>query len=155
MTVYAVCLIRNRCRSEAIKLGMEVHYRNNTEERNAQNYICLLLITFENVHCRILANLKFMTMRQFCLTSIHIIAYNTDRLHLRYFKFQNYLAKAKPNEYESPHHLKMFQARSYHVLVAVIFFLGATSSSGSGSAHYRGFTITFRHTILGRTPLDE
>ena len=27
--------------------------------------------------------------------------------------------------------------------------------SGPGSAHYRGFTITFRHTTLMRTPLDE
>ena len=27
--------------------------------------------------------------------------------------------------------------------------------SRPGPSHYRGFTITFRHTILGRTPLDE
>jgi len=27
--------------------------------------------------------------------------------------------------------------------------------SGSGPSHYRGFTITLRHTTLGRTPLDE
>jgi hypothetical protein len=27
--------------------------------------------------------------------------------------------------------------------------------SGPGLSHYRGFTITLRHTTLGRTPLDE
>jgi len=32
---------------------------------------------------------------------------------------------------------------------------GATAPSGPGPPHYRGFTITFRHTTLGRTPLDE
>jgi len=30
----------------------------------------------------------------------------------------------------------------------------ATAPSAPGS-HYRGFTITLRHTTLGRTPLDE
>jgi hypothetical protein len=35
------------------------------------------------------------------------------------------------------------------------FFHGATAPSGHGPPHYRGFTITFRHTTLGRTPLDE
>jgi hypothetical protein len=37
------------------------------------------------------------------------------------------------------------------------FFLssGATAPSGPGPPHYRGFTITLRHTTLGRTPLDE
>jgi hypothetical protein len=32
---------------------------------------------------------------------------------------------------------------------------GATAPSGPGSPHCRGFTITLRHTSLGRTPLDE
>jgi hypothetical protein len=31
----------------------------------------------------------------------------------------------------------------------------ATAPLGSGPPHYRGFTITFRHSTLGRTPLDE
>jgi hypothetical protein len=35
------------------------------------------------------------------------------------------------------------------------FFHGATAPSGPGPPHCRGFTITFRHTALGRTPLDE
>jgi hypothetical protein len=35
------------------------------------------------------------------------------------------------------------------------FFHGATASSGPGPPHYRGLTITLRHTTLGRTPLDE
>jgi hypothetical protein len=38
----------------------------------------------------------------------------------------------------------------------LIFFPnGATDPSGSGPPQYRGFTITLRHTTLGRTPLDE
>ena len=32
---------------------------------------------------------------------------------------------------------------------------GATASGGPRSPHYRGLTITLRHTTLGRTPLDE
>ena len=35
------------------------------------------------------------------------------------------------------------------------FFCATTGSSGPRSPHYRVFTITFRHTTLGRTPLDE
>ena len=31
----------------------------------------------------------------------------------------------------------------------------AKAPSGWGPPHYRGFTITLRHTILGRTPQDE
>jgi hypothetical protein len=115
VTVYAVCLIRNRCRSEAVKWGMEVHYRNNIAESNAQNYICLILITFENVHCRILVNLKLITMRQFCLTSIHIIGYHTDRLHFWYFKFQNYWQTQNPMS-------------TNHQITSECFKLGATMS---------------------------
>jgi hypothetical protein len=34
------------------------------------------------------------------------------------------------------------------------FFDGATAPRGPGPPHYRGFTITLRHTTLGRTALD-
>ena len=34
-------------------------------------------------------------------------------------------------------------------------FHGTTVLSGQGSPHYRGFTITLRHTTLRRTPLVE
>jgi hypothetical protein len=34
-------------------------------------------------------------------------------------------------------------------------FCGATPHSGPGPPHYRGFTITLRHTTLGKTPLDK
>jgi hypothetical protein len=30
-----------------------------------------------------------------------------------------------------------------------------TAPSGPGPPHYRGFTLTLRHTTVGRTPLDE
>jgi len=33
--------------------------------------------------------------------------------------------------------------------------LGSTAPSGLGASHYRGFTITDRHTTFGRNPLDE
>jgi len=33
------------------------------------------------------------------------------------------------------------------------FCHGAKAPSGSGPRHYRGFTITLRHSTLGRTPL--
>ena len=37
-----------------------------------------------------------------------------------------------------------------------IFFLhGTTAALGPGPPRYLGFTITLRHTTLGRTPLDE
>ena len=39
-------------------------------------------------------------------------------------------------------------------LPSVFFFHGATAPSGSGP-HFRGFTITLRHTTFGRTPMDE
>jgi hypothetical protein len=36
-----------------------------------------------------------------------------------------------------------------------ISYHGLTALSGPGSPFYWGFTITLRHTTLGRTPLDE
>jgi hypothetical protein len=35
------------------------------------------------------------------------------------------------------------------------FFCDATAPGGLGPPSYRGFTITLRHTTLGRNPLDE
>ena len=35
------------------------------------------------------------------------------------------------------------------------FFHGATAPGGPGPPRSRGFTITLRHTTLGRTPLDR
>ena len=35
------------------------------------------------------------------------------------------------------------------------FFPSATAPCAPWSPHYRGFAITFRHTTLGRPPLDE
>jgi hypothetical protein len=37
----------------------------------------------------------------------------------------------------------------------VHFYNGTTAPSGPGRPHYRGFTITLRHSTVGRTPLDE
>lgn len=39
--------------------------------------------------------------------------------------------------------------------VSLSFLYGATAPSWSGPPHYRSFTITLRHTIPGRTALDE
>jgi hypothetical protein len=37
----------------------------------------------------------------------------------------------------------------------IFFTHGATTSSGLGPPHYKGFTITLRHATVGRTLLDE
>jgi hypothetical protein len=37
----------------------------------------------------------------------------------------------------------------------LFFSNGATVPSGPGPPHYQGFTITLKHTTLGRTPLDK
>jgi hypothetical protein len=41
--------------------------------------------------------------------------------------------------------------------VGVFFFFSYRSTApwGPRPPHYRGFTITLRHTTVGRTPLDE
>jgi len=41
-------------------------------------------------------------------------------------------------------------------IMSLNFFTHCTKPpSGPGPSHYRGFTITLRHTTLGRNPLDE
>jgi len=40
-------------------------------------------------------------------------------------------------------------------MICVYPFIGATAPGGPKPPHYRDFTITLRHTTLGRTPLDE
>ena len=35
------------------------------------------------------------------------------------------------------------------------FYIDTEGPSGAGSSQYQDFTITLRHTTLGRTPLDE
>ena len=35
------------------------------------------------------------------------------------------------------------------------FYYGANASGGPDPPHYLFFTITLRHTTLGRTPLDK
>jgi len=43
-----------------------------------------------------------------------------------------------------------------NTVTGILFvFHGATAHSRPRPLHYRGFTITLRHTTLGRTPLDE
>jgi hypothetical protein len=43
----------------------------------------------------------------------------------------------------------------YALYIYILFANGSTAPSGPGPPHYRGFTITLRHTTLGSTPLDE
>ena len=52
------------------------------------------------------------------------------------------------------HKIPKLYASHYSMLSPYIFH-GATAPSGPGSPHYLDFTITLRHTTLGRTPLDE
>jgi hypothetical protein len=48
-----------------------------------------------------------------------------------------------------------YQQWSFNLHTGPFFFHVATAPSGPGPPNYRGFTITLRHTTLGRTPLDE
>ena len=41
-----------------------------------------------------------------------------------------------------------------YLIIITIFFHGARAPRGTETPHYRGFTITLRHTTFGRTPLD-
>jgi hypothetical protein len=43
----------------------------------------------------------------------------------------------------------------FTIFTSLFSFYGATAPSGPGPPCCRGFTITLRHTTLGRTPLDE
>ena len=45
-------------------------------------------------------------------------------------------------------HLRTYQTTSF-------FYHSTTTPSGPGPSPYRGFTITLRHTTVGRTPLDQ
>jgi hypothetical protein len=57
--------------------------------------------------------------------------------------------------YSSPH-LHYFTTFIYDPLhISPPHTHGATAPSGPGPPHYRGLTITLRHTTPGRTPLDE
>jgi hypothetical protein len=58
-----------------------------------------------------------------------------------------------PGNTEDDH--KTFQLCHLDETLTGFFFHGATASRGQGPARYRDFTITLRHTTLGRTPLDE
>jgi len=44
---------------------------------------------------------------------------------------------------------------SLWIVLLIVVFHGLTAPSGPEPPHYRGFTITLRHTTLGRTPLDK
>ena len=41
------------------------------------------------------------------------------------------------------------------LILLCVYFHGTTTPSGTAPSHYRGFTITLRHTTLARTPLDR
>jgi len=57
------------------------------------------------------------------------------------------------------HNTPLQQSRTFRALMCslscLIFFHGTKAPNGLGPPHYRGFTVTIRHTALGRTPLDE
>jgi hypothetical protein len=44
---------------------------------------------------------------------------------------------------------------SFSLYFSAFFPHGTTAPTWPRPTHYRGFTITLRHTTLGRTPLDE
>ena len=49
--------------------------------------------------------------------------------------------------------LTYYELKDHNYLL--FFYHGSTAPSGPGTPHYRGFTITLRHTTFDRTPLDE
>jgi len=46
-------------------------------------------------------------------------------------------------------------AMAFQLHFSLFYFHGLQIPSRPGPPHYRGFTITLRHTTLGRNPLDE
>ena len=55
----------------------------------------------------------------------------------------------------NPLHVTWIKRHPHADVNSCTFSHGATAPSGPGAAHYRGFTITLRHTTLGKVPLDE
>jgi len=55
----------------------------------------------------------------------------------------------------SPCHDVVTEFDSIYIINSIFFYHGATASSGPGPPYYRDFTITLRHSTLGRAPLDE
>jgi hypothetical protein len=64
-------------------------------------------------------------------------------------KFNGEVLKTKIVRNTSTEDLQKFQPDSQP------FFNAATVPRWPTPTHYRGFTITLRHTTVGRTPLDE
>jgi hypothetical protein len=52
-------------------------------------------------------------------------------------------------------HMPSWRAQKERYFTLLLFSNGTTAPWGPGPPHYRGFTITLRHTTLGRTPQDE
>jgi hypothetical protein len=81
----------------------------------------------------------------------------------KYFRYAlyNLLKKGFRIEYLCRFFLGSGPSSSMCVSILWLFQLGniflhdATAPSGPGPPHYRGFTITLRHTTLGRNSLDE
>jgi len=51
--------------------------------------------------------------------------------------------------------LASVEPRLFNGVIFSSFIHATTALNGPGSSHYRGFTITLRHTALFRTSLDE
>jgi hypothetical protein len=71
------------------------------------------------------------------IISFSMLQFSTVRAN--YIAFRNYFVSVPKMAWESGHYL---------------FFHGAAAHSGPGPPHCQGFTITLRHHIFGRTPLD-
>jgi len=83
----------------------------------------------------------------------------------------NYQDDARSNKYKTSMHIwLLWQADKFHInlysllnyisyklnkIMLCTFFFCAAALSRSRPPHYWGFTITFRHTTLGRSPLYE
>ena len=90
---------------------------------------------------------------QFC--SCITIRTKTSRLRIAWNIFGNDKRRMTERINEIRERMVGSSRLDYKRKMDLIFANGTTTPSGPGRPHFSGFTNTFRHSTLGRTPLDE
>jgi hypothetical protein len=75
-------------------------------------------------------------------------------IRYRFYPTTN-LSKFKYISFVSNYIIVGIFATRYMPTLPIFLLHGSKEPRGAGVPHFRGFTITLRHTTLGRTPLDE
>jgi len=94
----------------------------------------------------------------FCISTRILIrahVYGWFHLLLCNGPFQELRRLPEDDTYDVSKHVGDLLKTDVNILVHVIFVPWHNSPSGPRPTHYRGFTVTIRHTTLGGTPLDE